>query len=383
VATQAGLATVVPLASLPSSPGISEVGAPPAPEESQLDKGGASAPASIAVAPERLGPPADAPSTSAQPTGESRDTEPMARGSVAASARPAEPTSDGDQVQPESDETIGFAEPVPAKPAQEQESPRSPLPSRPTGTKPEAAGLDDRRSAEVSAPPRAGAAAPLLDAAQPADDGQRAPTSVAPPREGAPGRPTQAPSATRQPAETRPDRHQQAVPAEGDPAVLPASVRGLLVHWLPASERVDETRALEQAQRLLASNLADDIRRLTFQGQERAFLQLQPPELGKVSIRLDVHEGGLSVEMTVETEAVRAVVASTLGQLQTALAQHGLTTSYVYVGVGQNAHRDPEAWQARGGREVRQTSAAPAPLVADAPSQGRAVGFGSTVDYRI
>ena len=97
-----------------------------------------------------------------------------------------------------------------------------------------------------------------------------------------------------------------------------------------------------------------------------------------------MQNGGLSVEMVVETEAVKAIVESTLGQLQSALAQHGLATAGVFVQVGQSAHRDSEEWQARRGREPRGAPAAAGRIEGSAPPPGaRPMGFGSTVDYRI
>jgi len=182
----------------------------------------------------------------------------------------------------------------------------------------------------------------------------------------------------------QPARRQQGEPAEGAPEALPGSARATVMQWLHGSKRVDEGQALQQAQRMVVSSLADDIRRLTFVGQDRALLQLQPPELGKLSIHLSMHEGGLSVEMTVETEAVKAIVESTLDQLQSALAQHGLATTDIFVGVGQNTDRDPEAWQARSGREPWAPAGGSRHAEAALPpTETPIVAFGSTVDYRI
>jgi len=182
----------------------------------------------------------------------------------------------------------------------------------------------------------------------------------------------------------RPGRRQHGTPAAGAPEILPGDAHATVVHWLHGSERVDDVQAQRQVQHILVSNLAEDIHRLTFVGQSRAILQLQPPDLGKLSIHLTMQEGGLAVEMVVETEAIRAIVESTLDQLQTALAQHGLATAGVFVQVGESAHRDGEEWQARRSREPRGVPAAAGRADGATPAaQGRHLGYDSTVDYRI
>ena len=182
----------------------------------------------------------------------------------------------------------------------------------------------------------------------------------------------------------RPGRRQHGTPAAGAPEILPGDAHTTVVHWLHGSERVDDVQAQRQVQHILVSNLAEDIHRLTFVGQSRAVLQLQPPDLGKLSIHLTMQENGLAVEMVVETEAIRAIVESTLDQLQTALAQHGLATAGVFVQVGESAHRDGEEWQARRSREPRGVPAAAGRADgATTAAQGRHLGYDSTVDYRI
>lgn len=188
----------------------------------------------------------------------------------------------------------------------------------------------------------------------------------------------------RDPAAEPPADSRQSAPAKGAPEFLPEAARATVVQWLHGAESVDEGRALQGAQRILVENLAEDIHRLTFVGQSRAVLQLQPPDLGKLSIHLTMQEGGLAVEMVVESEAVKAIVESTLGQLQSALAQHGLATAGVFVQVGEGAQRDAETWQAPRGREPRHAPRAVGRLEdAPPPPGGRIVGYGSTVDYRI
>jgi flagellar hook-length control protein FliK len=307
-----------------------------------------------------------------------RESAPAVR---AAAAHPDE-LREAERLTPDNAETASTGEPA-AEPA--------------TGTGVEGlalarAGGDVRHDANVS-PAIEGEAGeglpPARGAQQPSARVQGASEAARPPQDETPTRPAPAaaagPSTTHDHVETeRPGRRQQGVPAEGAPEVLPGSARATVVQWLHGSERVDEGQALQQAQRMVVSNLVDDIRRLTFMGQDRALLQLQPPELGKLSIHLNMQDGGLSVEMVVETEAVKAIVESTLDQLQSALAQHGLATTGVFVGVGQSAHRDPEAWQARRGREARAGPEGPRRIEAALlPPQAQSVGFGSTVDYRI
>ncbi|HHX64373.1 MAG TPA: flagellar hook-length control protein FliK [Chloroflexi bacterium] len=84
-----------------------------------------------------------------------------------------------------------------------------------------------------------------------------------------------------------------------------------------------------------APHLAREIKQLTLLGRDRAVMQLDPPELGRLDVRLSVSDSQVTLEMTVASDAVRAILESGRSQLDMELAQHGLQTMSLSIQVDQ------------------------------------------------
>lgn len=295
---------------------------------------------------------------------------------------------------------------------------------RPTGAPSAAAQAQGREeSAEVgdlsAAPPSTGHATPAAPRAEPSV------ATTAPERDGAPTAPAQtapggpasdvraAPSAAQRAASARAmasgapadgvaqtaviaeqvsagersERHAQPTPADATPVAVLRDPQATATPWLHASEGVAEGHAVHEVPRALKVHLADDIagdiQRLTFLGQDSAVLQLEPRDLGKLNIHLAMQDGGLSIEMVVESEAVKAIVESTLEHLQTSLAEHGLETAAIMVQVGASSQRDAAEHEARRGVAARNAVPALGRIEASPAPQEALGGHDSTVDYRI
>ena len=120
--------------------------------------------------------------------------------------------------------------------------------------------------------------------------------------------------------------------------------------WLPMSGGTVE----------VAARMAKVISRLVLVDENRAVLQLHPPELGRMSIRVTMAGGRVAVEMLVQDQAVKALVEAQLDQLCEALAGQGLRTAALSVQVGQHAQQGVWSWLPRqGNRRARPSRSGP------------------------
>ena len=137
----------------------------------------------------------------------------------------------------------------------------------------------------------------------------------------------------------------------------------------------------------VAARMARVISRLLVLVHEnRAVLQLHPPELGRMSIRVTMAGGGVTVEMLVQDQAVKALVEARLDQLCEALAGQGLRTAALSVQVGQHAQQGVWSWlPRRGNRRARPSRSEPVRVGAAHPELANAIlaGRDCTIDYWI
>jgi len=136
----------------------------------------------------------------------------------------------------------------------------------------------------------------------------------------------------------------------------------------------------------VAARMARVICHLVLVDENRAVLQLHPPELGRMSIRVTMGEGGVAVEMLVQDQAVKSMVEAQLDQLGEALAGQGLRTATLSVQVGQHADQGVWSWlPRRSNRSVRPDRAEP--VRAGVANLGLAstilAGRDCTIDYWI
>lgn len=136
----------------------------------------------------------------------------------------------------------------------------------------------------------------------------------------------------------------QSRPADGYPPIGSGSPAGFGAGAVGVAEADEAAGPGERFAIELVSRLAGDLGRLAILGRHRAVLQLYPPELGQMNVRLSLGGEGLTVHMVVQNAEVRAIVESSLSQLQVALADQGLQAAALYVQVGQEADQRPRAW---------------------------------------
>jgi hypothetical protein len=136
----------------------------------------------------------------------------------------------------------------------------------------------------------------------------------------------------------------------------------------------------------VAARMAKVISRLVLVDENRAVLQLHPPELGRMSIRVTMAGGRVTVEMLVQDQAVKALVEARLDQLCEALAGQGLRTAALSVQVGQHAQQGVWSWlPRRSNRRARPRRSGPVRVGAAHPGLANAIlaGRDCTIDYWI
>jgi flagellar hook-length control protein FliK len=95
---------------------------------------------------------------------------------------------------------------------------------------------------------------------------------------------------------------------------------------------------------------------MTVNGQSRTRLSLHPPELGQIQIEISLESNKLSATLVTETEVVKQLMESNLGQLRQHLAQHNLRLENFQVTVGTDTPQYKESHQGflGNGRRSRQ-----------------------------
>ena len=148
---------------------------------------------------------------------------------------------------------------------------------------------------------------------------------------------------------TRPERAPQAETARvvTDARIAERSVVGLtslsptseaLAHRATPAESTNESGPRERQP--LAGDMATHIRVLKTQGGGEARLNLNPAELGRMSITVITESGETKVAFVVETASARQAIENALPRLREMLEQAGLSLSDSEVAEG---HRDAKS----------------------------------------
>lgn len=166
-------------------------------------------------------------------------------------------------------------------------------------------------AAPLPDPQEKNAAAPIIDAAAPADDGAAMPAPLSQP----------APAVS----------HTPAVAATNAPAAATGHqqvLEDLLVGNAVEDQWVDR--------------LSNDVQALVSSDNREARLHLRPRDLGDLTIRLNIAEGQAKVHFTVETAAAQSMIADAVPRLQAMMENKGFRLDQASVdlgGQGANAGR--------------------------------------------
>lgn len=142
----------------------------------------------------------------------------------------------------------------------------------------------------------------------------------------------------------------RTAPTDSLGSLLPSTPGGVSSTTAPTAE-------LAGANRLVHASVRANINWMIEQGMGRATLQLNPAELGALSIKLETQGDQLNVSINAAQAATRDVLEQTLPRLREQLSQQGF--GEVNVSLGNNKQQSSEYSQARGD---------------DAPAQGAATG---------
>ncbi len=121
-----------------------------------------------------------------------------------------------------------------------------------------------------------------------------------------------------------------AAPASSSPAMSAAALPGLALPLSTDASPVPERQA-GAWQQVMGQRLS----RMVMQGTHAAQIQLDPPELGKLGVRVSLVGDEASVQFTSQHSAVRDLLESSAPRLREMMAEQGL--ELVDVGVGTDA----------------------------------------------
>jgi|GEM_PF-5666212 len=83
-------------------------------------------------------------------------------------------------------------------------------------------------------------------------------------------------------------------------------------------------------------------------GLHRARIRIHPPELGSVSIHMDIHNRRVSMELVVDSRDVKAILDAHHAGIRAALGEHGLSLDSFQVGMSYQSHANPGGAQGHG-----------------------------------
>lgn len=115
-------------------------------------------------------------------------------------------------------------------------------------------------------------------------------------------------------------------------------------------------------------------------GTSEASLQLTPPELGRLDIRISTDEDGAKILFTVQNAHAREAIENSLPRLREMLGQSGLQLAQSTVADqsgSQQRHGDLARWRADFG------DAAPEPGPVGSVREALVLASNSTVDYYV
>ncbi len=151
----------------------------------------------------------------------------------------------------------------------------------------------------------------------------------------------------------------------GTTSVQPVPTTGIpAIHAAAASAAPTATAAASQPQPVPMAGVAIEIATQALAGKNRFEIRLDPPELGRIDVRLDVDkDGNVTSKLIVERAETLDLLRRDAQQLERALQQAGLKTSDSALQFSlrdQGAERDGEQPSQRGGRNVDSDDAPPA-----------------------
>ncbi len=86
----------------------------------------------------------------------------------------------------------------------------------------------------------------------------------------------------------------------------------------------------------LVDQVGKQISKSILRGDQLVTLQLKPPDLGKVSIKMDIKDHILKLSMTAEHHSVKELLLNNIHELKEALVQHGVKLEKVDVQINHN-----------------------------------------------
>jgi len=136
-----------------------------------------------------------------------------------------------------------------------------------------------------------------------------------------------------------------ASPAAAQPAGLPRSeAPAPRAATKPTTAPAQPTEASEAQEAQRASQVLQQLRMHLHPGLRSATVQLHPAELGRLSIRVSVDQGGVLASVRAESEEALAVLERHLPELEAAFADQGFEEMSFEFVLDQHASPDGEAW---------------------------------------
>lgn len=151
----------------------------------------------------------------------------------------------------------------------------------------------------------------------------------------------------------------------------------------PARAEANAVRLPAHIERLVMTQTLDRIRVLSRNGSQEIQIRLDPPELGRMQMKLAVDGTAVAARVTVENEAVKQILEHGLPQLRDSLSSQGLRVERFDVHVGFGFDQQPgkelrdrwnmrKGWAQRSGNEVEALAPAPA---AQGDDTGKRYGY--------
>lgn len=233
-------------------------------------------------------------------------------------------------------------------------------------------------------------AAPGQDAVKPDQDLAQAQKKTAPSAEtaeakpDAPAKPKAAPDTPRAETDFSPRDHAEKPAADTTQTATLTTTQTQAAH--AASRTTGPDQPLQASQAVPVAGLAVEIAAQSRAGKNRFEIRLDPPELGRIDVRLDMDkDGNVTSRMIVERSETLDLLRRDAQQLERALNQAGLKTSDNALEFSLRdqgfANNDNNRENGRGNMHVIADEDSPAPDAAR--GYGRLLGLGNGLDIRV
>lgn len=233
-------------------------------------------------------------------------------------------------------------------------------------------------------------AAPGQDAVKPDQDLAQAQKKTAPSAEtaeakpDAPAKPKAAPDTPRVETDFSPRDHAEKPAADTTQTATLTTTQTQAAH--AASRTTGPDQPLQASQAVPVAGLAVEIAAQSRAGKNRFEIRLDPPELGRIDVRLDMDkDGNVTSRMIVERSETLDLLRRDAQQLERALNQAGLKTSDNALEFSLRdqgfANNDNNRENGRGNMHVIADEDSPAPDAAR--GYGRLLGLGNGLDIRV